>query len=343
MPAWELAADNNAEQVIHSLLEDRGYRLTENREFFNVSVYDAIKIIQEYKEGKLSTNFIVEAKEKTLNPLAFFYFEQAKDYYYGLEEETLQDYHEAYYLFKKSSDLGSLKALEFMGKMMAEGDGCQKNIPKALKLLKKGAQLGNRFCYAEMAIIYNQLKETENIEKCYTSYFNKLDIDLITIEDIYHFTSYVENQFEAMNKDYFDIFALFRSEMVDKFKNFTQLAVDTYEDEGFVNFLRDMRGERIKWLESLKAPDREPTIYDVFGVSKIDTGVVIFANVVKGIPYSLSRGDRIIIQSPSKKLEVEIQFVHNKQTSPAILISNNPEDYDKYLFIKEGAALKPIS
>ncbi len=37
---------DKAEQIIHLLLENRGCRLVGNREFFNIPVYEAIKIIQ---------------------------------------------------------------------------------------------------------------------------------------------------------------------------------------------------------------------------------------------------------------------------------------------------------
>lgn len=334
---------DRAEQVIHSLLEDRGYRLADNREFFYVPVHEAIKIIQNYKGEKISSNFIeTTIKENILHPLAFAYLEQAKDYYYGTED-TLQDYCESYSLFKKSSDLGSLRALEFLGKMTAEGKGCNKDLQKALDFFKRGAKLGNRYCYAEMAQIYAKLNHTENVKKCYSFYFNKLDYNLMTKEDIFYLTWYVDNQFGTIDEQYIPILTLFKKEIILKLRHFTQMAIDSHpDDKSYVNFIRTFRGKRISWLESLEEPDWEPTLYDVFDVVKLDEGVVIFADVIKGISYSLSVGDRILLQSPSKTLEAEILFIHGEQTSPSILISKKTEDYDKYLFIKEGAALKRL-
>lgn len=335
---------DRAEQVIHSLLEDMGYRLTENREFFYVPVHEAIKIIQNYKNGEIDSNFIEKTiKGHTVQPLAFIYLEQAEHYYYGTEDE-LEDYHEAYSFFKKSADLGSLKALEYLGRMTAEGEGCNKDLKKALDFFKRGAKLGNRYCYAEMARIYFQLNQIENAKKCYSFYFNKLDdYNLITKQDIFYLTYYVDTQFKTIDEQYIPVLRLFKKEIVQKLRKYTQIAINSHpNDMGYINFLKTRREEIISWLESLEEADWEPTIYDVYDVVKLDAGVLIVAELIKG-SLSLNEGDHILLQSPSMALAAKILLLQKHPPSTiGILVSDKPEDYDKYLFIKEGAALKRL-
>ncbi len=240
--------------------------------------------------------------------------------------------------------MGSLKALEFLGKMTANGEGCKEDLQKALAYFKRGVKLGNRSCYAEMAEIYSRLNHFENAKKCYSNYFGSLDYNSIIDNDIFYFTSYIERFFDSMNEQYVPIFTLFRNEIIKKLEFFKKMAVDSNpDDEDYVNYVRTFRGKRISWLRSLKEPGNEPTTCEVTGIDKFEPGVVIFAEVIRGMPYSLSKGDHIILQSPSKILQVEIlRLRYVTQTGLYILISENLEDYDKYLFIKEGATLKPV-
>jgi len=193
----ELFADCTfAETYIHQMLEDKGYRVSENREFFTAPLDEIIKTIQKAKQ---SLNIDMQDESEKIDNFEEIYayniFQQAKAYYYG-EGSYLQDYNEAISLFKKAIRAGDINSYLYLGILYRSGDGCNKDMLTALKYFKEGSRKGNNYCNAEMgmsfmAIYYNNVHE-ENGNKCWDLYFNNLDVNKISHKDITYFMNYIE-------------------------------------------------------------------------------------------------------------------------------------------------------
>ncbi|MDQ2087962.1 GIY-YIG nuclease family protein [Herbivorax sp. ANBcel31] len=193
----ELFADCSfAETYIHQILEDRGYRVSENREFFTAPLDEVIKTIQ---KAKHSLNIDIKDKSQNTNDFeeayAYNIFQQAKAHYYG-EDNCLQDCNEAMNLFKKAIRVGDINSYLYLGVMYSSGEGCSEDMVTALKYFKEGSIKGNNYCNAEMgmtfmAAYYNNV-HIENGKKCWCLYFNNLDINKISFKDIRYFVNYIE-------------------------------------------------------------------------------------------------------------------------------------------------------
>jgi TPR repeat protein len=100
--------------------------------------------------------------------------ETADAYYYGLGDE-IQDHYEALKYFKKAADLGSDDAMLQLGIMYSYGEACNKDLQRALSYLKDGAKLDNLNCYAEMARLFGETGNSENVSKCWDKFFSNFD------------------------------------------------------------------------------------------------------------------------------------------------------------------------
>src|SRR5690554_4328923 len=107
-----------AEKIAHNVLESK--RISSNREFFQVPVYDAIKIIQNISKTGIATDYKDEESRSNhhsnITDLAEEIFEKAREYHYGLGD-VLEDEYEALKLYKKATGLGSVKAHNALGLM----------------------------------------------------------------------------------------------------------------------------------------------------------------------------------------------------------------------------------
>ena len=147
-----------AEKHIHAMLEERGFRTARNREFFNASANDVIRVIIE-AEGNLAvhaSSIITAASQASEPHEAPSYpwtalLDQATRYLYG-DAFTVSDKNEAVRLYKKAAALGSLDAYAELGLTYKYFFN---NKEKALEYLQTGARLGNAYCYWEMfSILY---------------------------------------------------------------------------------------------------------------------------------------------------------------------------------------------
>lgn len=175
---------DNAEMFVHTRLDN--CRLSENREFFQIPIYEAIDTLLEAKkyyeksEDLLSDfdspkytdsddEFLASLTIEEKDP-ATEICEAAEAYYYGYDE-TIQDYNEAFKLYLKAAKLGSAKAFFQLGRMCRDGEGRSSDLRQALDFFKEGIKHGNDECWAEMAMIFNMEGHNSNEEKCWNKYF----------------------------------------------------------------------------------------------------------------------------------------------------------------------------
>ena len=187
-----------AEKMIHIMLEEEGYRVSKNREFFEAEMSDIIRKIMIVKEHLSSDENIdsydnADDIEFTENEDLFADFEDVEieepiktnpwddveniaDYaYYGIGDE-LEDYEKAYEYYIKAYKLGSPTACEQLGKMNEDGEGVKENKSTALNFYKEGITRGNLSCWANIGALYLSTN-ISNAKKAYKKYLNESVID----------------------------------------------------------------------------------------------------------------------------------------------------------------------
>jgi tetratricopeptide (TPR) repeat protein len=183
---------SDAEAFIHTYLEHDGHRTSSNREFFEISIKDAIDALLKAKEhfGELAPKsgnnhldedgiFTADLEDLFLDDLNYEeeivepwdeVFELAETYHLGLDDEIV-DYEEAMKYYLQAIKLGAVKAYERVGAMYAAGEGVKADGSKALKYFKEGCKKGESDCYARMASLFAGQGHVENAEKCWQKYF----------------------------------------------------------------------------------------------------------------------------------------------------------------------------
>ena len=232
-----------AEEYLHTLLGTKGYRISQNREFFDISLKELIPIMIEVQK-KYPANIENDAKnkiedfEETSNPGNDLYSEAMK--YYNGDYGYLQDYSDSIKLLKQAAKLGVKEAYYLLGKMYRIGEGCNINLEEALKYLKKGVNVGYKRCYQEMAYLYlYDLKHYENAFKCWTEfkkckYYKSLNSDVkINLNDSF-FGNNIEKNPNETKTEYF------KNGKVKSIKNYTHGLLNgpikTYFSNGKIKF-----------------------------------------------------------------------------------------------------------
>jgi hypothetical protein len=186
---------DSGELFLHSLLQTKGFRINQKREFFNAPL-DVI--ISSMIELQKSSDFIIATNsnqiEKNDNDVSEFNFEDdflneleieqveqipafvdvldnAENLYYGLGE-TIQDHSDALTLYKHAVKLGGIEAYSRIGQMYQNGEGCNIDHKLALNYLKEGVSKGNENCYFHMGMLFSESNNYVNMNKCFRKYFS---------------------------------------------------------------------------------------------------------------------------------------------------------------------------
>lgn len=194
-----------AESFVHTYLATKGFRVSDNREFFNAPVNDVVRAIA-LAPGSLDSDTLASTIEPEIDliephkfdelddlqinnqtfvrqvPIWESIFEEAENHYYGLGD-TLQDYKEAMKMYVQAAKLGALPAYSRIGEMYKEGEGVQANAENALKYFKEGARKGSFYCYWAMGMLFwspydSAHRNSENSEKCFSLFLKNLNDDI---------------------------------------------------------------------------------------------------------------------------------------------------------------------
>lgn len=182
-----------AEQFVHAYLETRGHRVSLQREFFDAPLklaVDAILAAQRQfgSGGNESLNDVAAVDlghtsgfEPTLrdDPSADA-LAKANECRYGWRGEV-QDERRAYALYQQAARLGSPEAFLALADMHQYGVGVTKSPEDAIRWLRKGADLGFRWCWAALSDLYldGGTKHVDNARKCLRRFFKNADISVL--------------------------------------------------------------------------------------------------------------------------------------------------------------------
>jgi len=190
--AYEALFDDSAlaEEFVHAYLETRGHRVSRQREFFDAPlnlVVDAILAAQcRFPSGQFVGPPPVEVPEANHDsgygltqghePWAEVLW-QAHICRFGFRGE-IQDDRRAYRIYEQAAKLGAPDAFLELANMCQFGKGCNKNREESINWLRKGARIGVRWCWAELADVYSRSdpRELDNSRKCLRRFFDKCDI-----------------------------------------------------------------------------------------------------------------------------------------------------------------------
>ena len=169
-----------AEDFVHAYLEEMGYRLAENREFFSAPAKVAIEAIIQAK-GRLdqvngqpadaSEGGTFDAGPEDYRVDSEPWHDVLVEAYAALigEGDTIEDHELAMRLYKQAARLGSGVACWSLGQIyLWEEFGADEGA--AIQWFKEGAQKGNSNCLADLALLYLGRKHKENAAKCWARY-----------------------------------------------------------------------------------------------------------------------------------------------------------------------------
>jgi uncharacterized protein len=164
-----------AEEFVHADLQRRGLRISNNREFFQATTNEIIRVVMQapgiadVPSFTTTSDSTVETEVSASTPWADV-FERAEAHYFGLGS-AIQDYREAFKLYNDSKRLGCLKAYCRIGDIFCLGLGAKSDEAKAIESYMEGAKRGYYLCYARMAQVYETQGHIENAVKCWEHFF----------------------------------------------------------------------------------------------------------------------------------------------------------------------------
>lgn len=152
-----------AEDYVHKQLENMGYRLSSNREFFQAPLKEVINAIidaQQVLKQHQALNEHPESQALEPNSDELNNLQDGKSEPW-IDTESLANYYlisenfrEAYRLYKQALELGSLSAYFWLGNMSLKGQGCLEDEKEAVEYFMKGADVGDGQCCAELSLYY---------------------------------------------------------------------------------------------------------------------------------------------------------------------------------------------
>jgi hypothetical protein len=192
----EVADCHSAENYVYAVLEYNGFKRSPNREFFEMPLQSAIKVLtlaekelreqveigHQTEQANLSTS---EDDDLSSQHPGAAILNKAADVFFGAGDE-IKDKKETLRLLHQAKALNFAPAFTALADyFMNEADELEDKDEvfaykelreKALEFLKEGAQKGHGRCYVKMVDVYNRYwgnvaPEKENAAKCWKKYF----------------------------------------------------------------------------------------------------------------------------------------------------------------------------
>jgi len=184
---------DSAESFVHALLSQKGFRISEGREFFKAPVSEVVKAIIQAPGGAVPKQHQTQdellainadqnddledmelSTDETSEPWQNI-FDEAENYYLGLED-YIEDEAEALRLYREAAKLGCLMAYDRIGDIYANGgDSITEDDQKALEYYKAGVRKGNYQCYMSMAKIFHNRGNEANYRKCIRLFVSEVE------------------------------------------------------------------------------------------------------------------------------------------------------------------------
>jgi len=170
---------DKAENLIHLYLEERGKRLSSNREFFTLKPYEAIEMVTEILESQSfeseNSNIYNEVETpKNNSEIGDDLFEQAETFYYGFDDE-IPDYSKAIEFYEKAIKFGNIDSYLKLGIIYLAGEGMRANPKKAREYFQEGIRNNNIDCYFELGLMLLKENDLNHGIKAIEKYFSKIN------------------------------------------------------------------------------------------------------------------------------------------------------------------------
>ncbi|WP_404429605.1 GIY-YIG nuclease family protein [Sutcliffiella horikoshii] len=305
---------SRAEYTIHTLLEEKGYRLSDKREFFNIPVHKAIKIIQEFKNEQHATlesgnSEFEDIREDSADNLIDALLKEADDYIEGYGNK-LQNTQKGIMSLHKAAKLDSARAYKILGQTYLRDDlnDVKPNIPKAIEYLLEGT-LATGYeknqCFAEMAMVYSGKYNTSksdythkfNATKSWDDYFTNFSLENAGFDDKTYMSEYLVSSMEMgweINKEYNMYLSLFLPDIYmtncRQYKSYSELlphlatkylkAINYLKDnfEHTIDYSPALLNEKVGYLRDLKEINNKEislSVELISGSLKIDDVICI--------------------------------------------------------------------
>jgi hypothetical protein len=160
----------SCEKAIHNLLEAKGYRVSNQREFFNITTTAAIDVVS--RACRDFSNFISEEESTSQSTIENNVGAAEEVFYLACEELNNGNAGKALELFEKSAESGFVPGYWRAVELLKTGDlpEVRPNLMRAYELAKKGKELGvlgNHVqvvdCLIEMGHAEKAVTEIQNI------------------------------------------------------------------------------------------------------------------------------------------------------------------------------------
>ena len=142
------------ERAVHSLLAE--HRVADNREFFSISVDDAIaaiSIASRLHASRGATHASDSQAKLDLSRVQISVLYEADDYRFGANGR-LRDPERAIRTYEKAAALGALRAYWSLGDLLLSRAKHAREYAAAVSWLNKGVELGFRWCWSLLADYY---------------------------------------------------------------------------------------------------------------------------------------------------------------------------------------------
>ena len=168
--AYEVFVEDctKAEEYIHTKLEESGYKVNKNREFFNIPLKKVIPLMLELEKVINSEDDIKSqnfAEIMDFSCKGKYYKDKALKYLRGIDNYP-QDDLKAFEYLKKSVELDHIYSYDLLAYMYSSGKGCEKDYTKSLEYYQKSINSGLKDCYYSLTYLLLEINQLELAFKC---------------------------------------------------------------------------------------------------------------------------------------------------------------------------------